>query len=208
MRSDPFAGSWQVTEATLPNGKPGYTGSIEIRRFGAAYGLEWSISDGSYVGVGCERSGNLLVACGPQRAGLGLAFFLPEGDRVRIFWTVPELQGALGQGELVSPWRGSFAGAHQLRQLLPDGSEHGRFTAEMKPLGEVFEIRWSHGGDLHFRGLGFAAAGGLAAAWYPDPGQLALLDYAASKEAPDTLEGRWALGGFPDLATEKLKRLG
>jgi hypothetical protein len=208
MSKDQFTGSWQVLEATLPNGKPGYAGSIEIRRQGSAYDLVWSISDGSYVGIGLERGGNLLVACGPQRAGLGLAFFRPDGEQVQVDWIVPELQGAIGTGELSLPWRGSFEGVHQLRQLLPDGSDHGRFTVELKSVGEVFEIFWTHGEAVHFRGVGFAAAGGLVAAWYPDPGQLALLDYAAPDGDSDVLEGRWALGGFPMLATEKLKRRG
>lgn len=203
-----FAGSWQVLEATLPNGKPGYTGTIEIRQHGSAYDLEWSISDGSYVGIGFERGGNLLVACGPQRAGLGLAFFRLDGERVRVDWIVPELRGATGVGELLSPWRGSFDGVHQLRQLLPDGCEQGRFALEVTRKGEAFELVWRQGDAVHFRGIGFEAAGGLVAAWFPDPGQLALLDYAVAAGDSGLIEGRWALGGFPSLAAERLQRIG
>lgn len=204
-----YAGKWEVLEATLPNGQPGYTGTIAIRPQGRAFDLVWEISAGAYVGIGLPLGERLLVSCGPQRAGLGLALFRgADGSAVTAEWTVPELAGAVGGGAWLSPWTGSFEGSHELVQQLPDGTAHGEWTLEIRQKSEVFEIDWIAGGAVHFRGLGIVVEGVLAAGFYPDLGQLALLDYVPSPQGPDQLEGRWALGGFTSLATERLRRIG
>jgi hypothetical protein len=149
----------------------------------------------------------LVVSCGPQRAGLGLILFEVHGDAVTAEWTVPELRGAIGGGIWVSPWEGSFEGNHRLVQQLPDGTPHGDWMLDVRRSGEVFEVEWRVGDAVHFRGLGFEVDGALAVGFYPDLGQLAVLDYAPEAGNPDLIEGRWALGGFATLATERLRRL-
>lgn len=203
----PFAGTWEVLEATLPNGKPGYTGNIAMRPVGAVLDLVWDISDGSYVGIGLPLGDRLVVSCGPQRAGLGLVVFEVHGDAVTAEWTVPELRGAIGGGVWRSPWEGSFAGSHRLVQQLPDGTPHGEWTLDIRQNGEVFEVDWRAGDAVHFRGLGFEVDDALVVGFYPDLGQLAVLDYVPAAGDRDRLDGRWALGGFSSLATERLRRI-
>ena len=124
-----FVGSWDVLEATLPNGQFGYSGTINVKRNGAAFDLDWEITAGRYVGIGLPINSHLFVSCAEQRAGLGIALFRVQPDsRVSILWCTPELEGAVGSGEFTSDFYGSFDGEHQLRQHLPDGSIHGEWT--------------------------------------------------------------------------------
>jgi hypothetical protein len=71
VTSSPFAGTWDVTEATLPNGDFGYTGVITIQRLGATFSLDWNISAGRFVGLGLPLGEHLFVSCGEQYADLG-----------------------------------------------------------------------------------------------------------------------------------------
>lgn len=203
-----YAGKWEVLEATLPNGKPGYTGTIAIRAQGSVFDLEWDISDGSYVGIGLPLGDRLIVSCGPQRAGLGLALFEAGGHTVTVRWAVPELGGEVGAGAWLFPWTGVFEGSHRLAQQLPDGKAHGEWTLDVRRSGEVFEVDWRQSEAVHFRGIGFEVEGSLVAGFFPDLGQLAVLDYAPVAGDTDRLEGRWALGGFSSLASEILRRIG
>lgn len=202
-----YVGKWEVLEATLPNGKPGYTGTIAIRPRGSVLDLEWDISDGTYVGIGLPLGERLVVSCGPQRAGLGLALFKIRDGSVTVEWTMPELLGAVGGGAWLSPWTGDFEGSHQLFQRLPDGTSHGEWTLDVRRSNEVFEVDWRQGDVVHFRGIGFEAEGSLVVGLFPDLGQLAVLDYELAGGDPDRIAGRWALGGFGSLATESLRRM-
>ncbi|MBN1485171.1 MAG: hypothetical protein JXA37_10645 [Chloroflexia bacterium] len=176
----PFVGSWEVREATLPNGDPAYTGSIEIRRKGQVFELDWDISAGRYVGIGLLVDAHLFVSCGEQRAGLGIARFQVQGaNPVSVEWSAPELQGAIGRGHFSGPFNGSFAGEHRLEQSLPDGSPHGEWLLQIERVGSVLEIAWKRGEAVHFRGLGLETPSGIAVGWYPDLRQLAFMGYRA-----------------------------
>ena len=202
-----FAGSWDVLEALLPNGRPGYTGIITIRPNRHVFDLTWAITAGQYVGIGLAASTHLLVSCGEQRAGLGIALYQAQsGDKVSVLWSTPELQGELGSGEFTSPFRDSFEGEHQLIQYLPDGSLHGQWNLNVRKTGNVFAVAWQNGKTVHFTGLGLEIEDGIAVGWYPDTSQLAFLDYTADPANPDRLLATWALGGFTSLGTEVLVR--
>ena len=202
-----FTGSWDVQEATLPNGQPGYTGTITIRPNRHVFDLSWAITAGQYVGIGLSIGPHLLVSCGEQRSGLGVALYqaLPD-HKVPVMWSTPDLQGAVGIGEFTSSFSGSFEGEHQLIQYLPDGAAHGQWTLNIRKTGNVFAITWRKGETVHFSGLGLAIDGGIAVGWYPDISQLAFLDYAIDPASPNRLLAAWALGGYTSLGTEVLVR--
>ena len=202
-----FAGSWEVLEATLPNGQFAYTGTIDIKENRSVFKLDWEITAGRYVGIGLPIKSHLFVSCGEQRAGLGVALFhvRPNSD-VAIQWCTPEMQGGIGGGAFTSRFNRDFEGEHELAQYFPDGSLHGTWTVVIKKTGSIFEILWRKGEAIHFRGLGLQMASGLAVSWYPDTRQLALLDYVFDPLDSDCLLATWALGGFTSLGTEKLKR--
>jgi uncharacterized protein len=203
-----FAGAWDVVEATLPNGQSAYTGTINVKRNGSAFGLDWDITAGRYVGIGIPLNSHLYVSCGEQRAGLGIALFHVRSDtEVSIQWSTPELQGAIGYGTFTSQFNGAFEGDHELAQYFPDGSLHGSWTVRIEKTGSIFEIIWRRGEAIHFSGLGLEMADGLAVSWYPDTRELAFLDYVLDPEDRDRLSATWALGGFTSLGTEKLKRI-
>ena len=203
----PFAGSWAVLEAILPNGQPGYTGTIMIRPNHYVFDLTWAITAGHYVGIGLAASTQLLVSCGEQRAGLGIALYQAQPDhKVSVLWSTPESQGVVGDGEFTSPFHGSFEGEHQLVQSLPNGSLYGRWTLNIRKTGDVFAIAWLKGQTVHFSGLGLEIPGGIAVGWYPDVAQLAFLAYTVDPASPDRLLATWALGGIASLGTEVLVR--
>ncbi len=205
--TDAFAGSWEVLEARLPNGQPGYTGTIKIQPNRHVFDLTWAITAGHYAGIGLATETHLLVSCGEQRAGLGLALYRAQADgKISVLWSTPELQGAWGVGAFTSAYKGSFVGEHQLIQSLPDGSLHGEWTLNIQKTGEVFAIVWRKGEMVHFNGLGLEIEGGIAVGWYPDPLQLALLDYTVEPAGSDRLSAAWVLGGFTSLGTEVLIR--
>ncbi len=202
-----FVGTWDVREAVLPDGKPAYTGTIEIRRNRHVFDLDWDITAGRYVGIGLRASSHLFVSCGEQRAGLGIALFhLQPGSRVSIQWSTPELGGATGSGEFISPFSGDFTGDHALQQRLPDGSLHGEWNLRIRKTGSLYAVDWHKGDAVHFSGIGLEMADGLAVGWYPDVRQLAFLDYTLDSRDQDTLNAIWGLGGFTALGMEKLRR--
>ena len=202
-----FAGLWEVQEATLPNGQPGYTGTITIRPNRHVFDLTWAITAGDYVGIGLLTGSHLLVSCGEQRAGLGIALYQAQSDHsVSVLWSTPELQGVVGNGKFTSLFHSSFVGEHLLTQYLPDGSFHGQWTLNIQKTGNVFAIAWRKGEAVHLTGLGLEIDGGLAIGWYPDISQLAFLDYAPDPASPDRLLATWALGRFNSLGTEILAR--
>ncbi len=202
-----FAGSWDVLEATLPNGQFAYTGTIDIKQNRSAFDLDWDITAGRYVGIGLSINSHLFVSCGEQRAGLGIALYHVRSDReVSIQWSTPEMQGVIGGGAFTSRFNGAFEGEHELAQYFPDGSLQGKWTAVIKKTNNIFEIVWRRGAAIHFRGLGLVMASGLAVSWYPDTQQLAFLDYIIDPMDSDSLLATWALGGFTSLGTERLKR--
>jgi hypothetical protein len=195
-------------DSRLPDGKPAYTGKIEIRRNRAVFDLDWDISAGRYVGIGLTVGEHLLVSCGEQRAGLGIAHYqLQPGGEVTIRWSTPELQGGVGSGRFTSPYGGSFEGEQEAIQFSPDGSPYGTWTISIRRNGSPYEITWRKGAAVHFVGLGFEVAGGLAAGWYPDIHQLAFLDYAPDPQDPKRLLASWALGGYTSPGTEVIERM-
>lgn len=202
-----FAGSWDVLQASLPNGKTGYTGRIDIKRNRDAFDLDWDITDGRYFGLGLPVNSHLIVGCGEHRAGLALSLFLVQPDvQVLIQCCTPEMQGALGSGKFTSSFGGSFVGEHEVIQYLPDGAFDGQWSVEIQRAGQIFEITWRKRDVVHFTGLGLGLESGLAVCRYPDLRQLALLDYVLDPKDGDHLSASWALGGFTSLGTETLKR--
>jgi hypothetical protein len=202
-----FEGVWDVTEATLPDGRLGYTGIIAIQRLANSFTLDWDISAGRYVGLGLLLDGHLFVSCGEQFAGLGLALYhrRPDGQ-VSIQWCSAETAGALGTGYFLSSWPGSFEGSHQIVYYLPDGRPYGQWTLTIQKTGQLYELAWLKGQTVHMRGIGLDTPHGLAAGWYPDLNQLAFLDYFVDPADPQRLRAFWALGGFSDLGTETLMK--
>ena len=203
-----FVGSWDVLQATLPNGQNAYTGTIIVKRNRNTFDLDWEITAGQYVGVGLSIDNHVFVSCGEQRAGLGIALFHVQPDsQILIQWGTPELQGTIGRGEFISRFTGSFEGEHRLRYHLPDGSFHGEWNVRIQKSGSLFEIIWQKGNTVHFTGLGLATANGLAVGWYPDLSQLAFLDYVLDPDDKNRILATWILGGFSTLGTETLKRI-
>ncbi|HEX5692790.1 MAG TPA: hypothetical protein VFX76_22410, partial [Roseiflexaceae bacterium] len=173
-----FEGTWNVVDATLPDGSFAYTGQIAVRRKRATYLLDWHISAGRYVGVGLELGEHLFVACGEQPAGLGIAMcMLQAGTTPAVHWSTIELDGAVGSGTFSDSLAGGFEGEHQLTLELPDGRTYGAWTLTISRQGPLYRLAWQKSGALHFQGLGLACSGGLAIGWYPDVAQLAFLDY-------------------------------
>jgi hypothetical protein len=200
-----YAGVWLVEHATLPNGEFAYTGTIAIEPRAAVFALEWDISAGRYVGLGLAHAAHLLVGCGELWEGLGVVFYAPHPSGVTVQWSTPELQGAVGGGAFTTPWHGTFEGQHQLTHTLPGaGAEQWTLTARKND--KIYELTW-HGADRgERRGLGIETPGGLAAGWYPDLKQLAVLDYTADPGDPQRLYASWALGGYTGLGSETLVR--
>jgi hypothetical protein len=203
----PFEGTWTVTEATLPNGDFAYTGTIAIQRIATTFNLDWDISAGRYVGLGLALADHLFVSCGEQVAGLGLALYQlqPEAN-VSIRWCMAGMSGSVGSGAFTTPWSGSFEGSHQIVQYLPDGRLYGEWSLSIQKTDQIYELTWRKGDVIHFTGLGLATPHGLAATWYPDLKQLALLDYLPDPDDPRRLTAVWALGDYTALGTETLTR--
>ncbi len=209
--AEPFEGVWKVANATLPNGRFAYDGSIAIARQNDAYSLQWDISAGRYVGVGLrisdETSDHLLVACGEHYAGLGVGMFAPDKTHggFNLRWTSAELGGAVGTGRL-APYEDikGLDGLFHLIQRLPSGKLYGEWTLATERDNAVYDVSWHRSRAMHWRGLGLQLAGGLGVSWYPDPAQLAFLDYTVT--AAGDLTATWALGGFNTLGSETLVR--
>lgn len=211
LSAEPFAGVWKVASATLPNGRFAYDGNITIEKQLDAYTLQWDISAGRYVGVGLrisdETSEHLLVACGEHYAGLGVGMFLPDEAHggFNLRWTSAELAGAVGAGRL-APYEGAkgLEGVFQLIQRLPGGKLYGEWALATERDNAIYDVSWHRSRAMHWRGLGLSLAGGLGVCWYPDPAQLAFLNYTVT--AAGDLTASWALGGFNTLGSEMLVR--
>jgi hypothetical protein len=202
-----FEGTWTVVSSTLPDGQDAYTGLIEIRRERDTFSLEWDISAGNYVGMGLVSAGHLYVSCGEQRAGLGIALVHnTHGRLAAVQWSTAEMQGGAGDGELISGNAGAYEGEHALRLRLPGGSTYGEWVLKLRRTGSLFEAVWLKRDVVHFAGLALEMPSGLALGWYPDPSQLAFMDYRFAASDPDRMTAQWALGGYTSLGTETLQR--
>lgn len=200
-----------MANATLPDGRFAYDGSISIARQNDAYALNWDISAGLYVGVGLRvsdgKTEHLIVACGEHFAGLGVGVFQTDDAHggYNLRWTSAELAGAVGGGRLVpGDDARAFDGVYQLIQRLPGGKLYGEWALVAQRDNAVFDVSWHRSRAQHWRGLGLPLANGLAVAWYPDVAQLAFLDYSIGPSRE--LIATWALGGFNTLGTERLVR--
>lgn len=201
----PFTGVWDVTHATLPDGTFAYTGTITIRPLGELFALEWDISAGRYVGLGMLAGDHLLVACGEQWAGLGLAHYKREADgAVAVTWSSPDVAGATASGRFAPSIGDSFVGTHEVIHHLWNGQQAGAWDVEIVAGDGLYDIIWRKNDVIHWRGLGLDAPDGLFVAWYPDIKQLALLDYTLDPADPNTIHARWALGGYQGLGTETI----
>lgn len=204
----PFAGLWDVTHATLPNGEFAYSGRINIQQSAATFQLDWDISAGHYVGIGLTHGDHLYVSCGEQFAGVGIALYTCRPDAApTIQWSTAELAGVVGTGAFTSPWSGAFEGEHQLAQYLPNGQLYGEWSITIQKTGAIYELTWRKGGNIHFKGLGLDTPQGLAVGWYLDVSQLAFLDYHVNPQDARQLQATWALGSYTTLGNELLTRL-
>jgi hypothetical protein len=207
VASSSFEGRWKITEATLPNGDPGYTGTITIQRLADMFILEWDITAGKYVGLGLRLDEHLFVSCGEQYAGLGLALYQPQPDaQVSIRWCNAEMLGSIGTGNFKAAWQGTFEGNHQLVQYLPDGRLYGEWDLSIQKAGRIYELTWRKGVSIHLKGMGLDTPRGFAAGWYTDFKQLAVLDYRTDPDDAQQLKAVWALGGYTGLGIETLVR--
>src|SRR5262249_57312706 len=73
-------GRWRIVGATVPDGTPGYTGLLDVRRGGETYRLQWDITAGPYVGIGVLHEDHLLVACGQEWGGPRVAAIRAPAD--------------------------------------------------------------------------------------------------------------------------------
>lgn len=201
-----IAGRWNVSEATLPNGEFAYTGTISAELQGQTYQLIWDISAGAYVGIGIAHAEHVFVSCGERFDQLGIAlYYADESGRPTGQWSVPELQGTIGNVQFLSPWTGSFEGEHTIVHHGPGQAETATIALRVIKRDAIYEVSWQQ--DKQQRvGLGIAMADGIAVGWYPDIKQLAFLDYHPDPQGQQ-LTAVWALGGFTTLGTETLTRI-
>src|SRR5262249_50394639 len=173
-------GRWRIVGATVPDGTPGYTGLLDVRRGGETYRLQWDITAGPYVGVGGLEEDHRVVACGQEWEGLRVASIRARADgALRVRWS----EGGDVAEEPVEP------GGLALRRV-----------------GDVYEATWRPGGHEEHVGVGFDVPGGVVAGWSAEVTELAVLDYVLDPADPDRLSATWALGGCTSLGDESLVR--
>jgi hypothetical protein len=208
-----YDGFWNVATATLPDGKPAYTGSVTVQQHGHTPLLFWDTSAGMYVGIGLEAGAHLFVACGEHFAGLGLGIMRSSDTEAhfQLQWTSLELDGNIGAGRVMrlteagdEDLAAGYAGQYQWTQRLPNGKLLADFWLLIEAAGPRYNIVLFKNKHVHTVGMGLPFDGGLALAWYPDPAQLAFMDYQFAH--PDELIAEWALGGFEALGYERLTR--
>lgn len=203
-----FEGVWTVDHATLPGGRVAYTGTLIIQKTDQIYTLTWNITAGHYVGIGITHNGHLYVSCGETFDQLGIALYYRHDDGLSGTWSVPELGGRIGDVVFTNPWTGTFEGRHIVIHGGPHMNEVGLWEVSFEKHNDIYEIMWRQPQGQARKGLGMAMENGIAAGWYPDPKQLAFLDYRFDDQAPHRLAASWALGGFTTLGVEQLTRAG
>jgi hypothetical protein len=184
-----------LVDATVPGGGT-YTGTVTGRAVGSTLEMSWDTTAGRYFGIGLQEGGSWYVACGEDRTGLGLALLGAGGE---LHWTPAGARGMTGLSTLVStPSAGGL-----IWQTGAQGSGGFPFTRlVLTGSGEVAEAELTGGSTA--RGLALPTAGGWAVAWYPDFEQTVILCYRPGPE-PGTWTARWALGGKPGIAWERLR---
>ena len=91
---------------------------------------------------------------------------------------------------------------HQAR----DRHARDDWTLHIRRNDQVYELAWEADDGGTRTGLGIAMPGGLAAGWYPDVRQLALMEYVLDPHDGRQLDAVWALGGYSTLGSEVLRR--
>jgi hypothetical protein len=158
--------------------------------------------------MGLFAQQHLIVSCGEQFAGLGLALYTRQPDgQIAIRWCSGEAPAVLGTGSFANPVHASFEGTHSVVYTFADGSLYGAWECTIRAIGALYTVEWRRNGNCHWRGIGLPLEDGLAVAWCPDKQQLAFLKYTCDSAQPDLLRCIWALGDFEALGDEVLIRV-
>ena len=146
--------------------------------------------------------------CPSAAVVLGIAVYTPGPDQiVGVRWTTPDLEGEVGTGTFTSAWTGTWEGTHRVTHQSGDRHARGASTLHISRTNQVYELTWQASDGTTCTGLGIATPDGLAAGWYPDVRQLALMDYVLAPQDNHRLNARWALGGYSMLGSEMLRRI-
>lgn len=177
-----------------------YTGTIAVRPVGEALELSWDTTAGRYFGIGLEEAGMWYVACGEDGEGLGLVLLGPSGQ---VRWISAAARGRVGAGTLLPAPAPGGALAWEPGPETAPGFPFSRLV--LRGAEEVAEAVLM--GGPASRGLALPTAAGWAIAWYPTFAQTVVLGYRPGRE-PGTWTARWALGGRPGTAVERLSPVG
>jgi hypothetical protein len=84
-----LSGTYKVVSSKVPGGGGGYTGTVTITPTGATYSVQWSLSNGSFSGVGIRQGDLLVVGWGEAGKGAGAVSYQVSGGALNGIWATP-----------------------------------------------------------------------------------------------------------------------
>jgi hypothetical protein len=182
--------SFQV-RGSNPDGKTGYTGTVEVRKNGETMDVRWVTGKDNAETIGFGIKGEDTLGAGYGGASLySIAVYELKGKRIHATWALTSKPGTVGKYDLKGS--ANFEGSYKFSDGAPG-------TVTMTPAGDgSYKMKW----DLatgHYEGIGVKFGNALVAV-AGEPG--ARLGVAAYRPSGNDIEGVWTNVGLGGVGKE------
>lgn len=197
---DPFAGKWQIAEATTLTGEP-YTGNVTITPAGTRYALQWQAAGSDYSGIGMADGNKLCVAFGSDTFSVLLFRIQPDGT-LKGRWA----SSAFGSGDrdafenATGGSPGKVEGNYTVKGLNSDGTNY-QGKLKIVKTSQTFQFEWEVLGTT-IKGVGIKVGDSLFVA-SGDKTPLGVIGYTFEGTR---VKGVWTLAGEGVIGKENLTR--
>jgi len=201
LASDPFTGTWKISDATTLTGRA-YNGTVRISSIGAVYEVQWNTTAGNYRGLGLADGDRLCTGWGGKVFGVVLYKINSDGT-LSGRWTIPGANEAEGTEAATGGTAGQVEGEYDVRGANPGGK--GSYTGKLKirKTGETYQLKWTLPGNRPYYGVGLKVGDSLHVGWGIGSETYAVISYDFKDGAA---KGIWTVGESRKTAKEDLTK--
>lgn len=197
---DPFAGNWQIGEATTLTGES-YTGKVSITPSGTRYGLQWQAAGSDYGGIALAEGNRLCAAFGSGTVS-AILYRIQSDGTLKGRWA----STAFGSGDrdafenATAGSPGMVEGRYAVKGLNSDGTSY-QGKLKIEKTNQTFQLEWEVLGTT-IKGVGIRVGDALFVA-AGDKTPLGVIGYTFEGTRA---KGIWTLAGEGLIGKENLTK--